>query len=77
MGDSKATKQVETNPFCCIKVVTKGGEVYEHAFEINNKFDFDKWWDDRWMNEPMLKVSEREYVAFDMIASISHREVWS
>lgn len=75
MTDSK-TASVE-NPFCCIKVVTKGGEVYEHAFEIDGKFDFDKWWWDRWAHEPMLKVSECKYVAIDMIASISHREVWA
>ena len=77
MTDSNAIEQAETNPFCCIKVVTKGGEVYEHAFRIDNEFDFDKWWDARWMHEPMLKVSERKYIAIDMIASISHKEVWA
>lgn len=66
----------ETNGYCHISIVMKNEEHYEFKMRIDmDRFNFEKWFDDRWMHEPLFHVpGYPQYLAFDNILKLEHEE---
>ena len=67
---------LQYEPFCAVHVVTKGGDVYDFDIPIDKSWrGFARWWDDRWMHEPLLEIrGQGVYISFDSIMKLSYEE---